>query len=242
MSRRRLLLAATAALAVIAPLFAGVVVTHHAEQRISRVAACRLAPVGHVSATLDSSLAPVKLLGGSIGDVDIHAGQLERQGTSMDLDAHLRQVTTSGASQGGDATVTIPYAQLVKRLPTVGSGTPWTAGTDGTGLTFTGTTGTLGIPVTVHADITLGANTLIVTPTEVTVLGRTVPVDALPGEAMDKSTAQRLKPREVPLTALPSGVRATGAKATSEGLAVHLALTADATRKAAKAASGCAAA
>ncbi|MEU1408174.1 DUF2993 domain-containing protein [Streptomyces sp. NPDC005728] len=240
MSRRRLLLAATAALTVIAPLTAGALVTHRAEQRISRVAACRLAPVGDVSATLDSSLAPVKMLGGSIGDVDIHAGELKRQGTSMELDAHLRQVTTSGAIQGGAATVTVPYAQLAKRLPDAGSGTPWTPGIDGTGLTFTGTAGSLGLPVTVHTDLRLDANTLVVTPTEVTVLGSTFPVGDLPGRATDTALAQRLKPRTVPLTALPSGVRATSAEATEDGLALHLALTATATRHQVRTTNGCA--
>lgn len=239
MNRRRILLAATAAVMVMAPLAGSVVVTHRAEQRISHAAACRLAPVGQVSATLDSPLASVTMLRGSVGDVELHASELERQGTSMDLDAHLRQVTTSGAIHGGNATVTIPYAQLAKRIPSPSSGTAWTPGTDGTGLTLTGTARTLGLPVTVHTHIALRANTLVVTPAELTVLGRTLPVSTLLSSTRDTSLAERLKPRTIPLSALPSGVRATGAQATEDGLVLRLELTPGAVRTHSKASSGC---
>ncbi|MEU6369337.1 DUF2993 domain-containing protein [Streptomyces sp. NPDC046931] len=240
MSRRRLLLAATAAVVVIAPLTGSVVVTDRAKQRISRAAACRLAPVGHVSAALDSPLASVNLLRGSVGDVDIHANGLERHGMSMALDAHLRQVTTSGATHGGDATLTIPYTELARRLPGNGTGdTSWTPGTDGRGLTLTGTAGSLGVPVTVHTDITLKAGRLLVTPTELTALGRTLPLDALPGAADGTALAQRLKPRTIPLPDFPSGVRATSAQAGEDGLTLRLDLTPGVTRTHAKATSGC---
>ncbi|MGV9247840.1 LmeA family phospholipid-binding protein [Streptomyces sp. NPDC003710] len=242
MNRRRLLLAVTTAVVVIAPLTGSVVVTDRAEQRISRAAACRLAPVGHVSATLDSPLASVNLLRGSVGDVDIHASGLKRRGMSMALDAHLRQVTTSGATHGGDATLTIPYAELAKRLPGDGSsGTSWAPGTDGKGLTLTANAGSLGVPVTVHTDIALEAGNLVVTPTELTALGRTLPLDALPGAADGTPLAQRLKPRTIPLPALPSGVRATSAQAGEDGLALRLDLTPGVTRSHAKATDDCAA-
>ncbi|MGR6974942.1 LmeA family phospholipid-binding protein [Streptomyces cynarae] len=236
MSRRRLLLAISAALALMAPLAGNAVLTHRAEQRISQAAACRLAPVGKVSATLDSPLAAARMLRGSIGDVDLHADGLRRSGMALHLDAHLRGVTTDGATHGGSATVTIPYTQLASRLPRPNSGTPWTPGTDGRGLVLTGTIGTPGVPVTVHTSIAVHADTLVVTPTALTVLGRTLPVAALSNDVGDTSPARPLKPRSIRFPALPSGVRVTGAHATADGLTLRLRLAdgVDGTRPAAK--------
>ncbi|MFF4213207.1 LmeA family phospholipid-binding protein [Streptomyces sp. NPDC001796] len=241
MSRRRLLLVTSAAFAVMAPLAGNAVLTHRAEQRIDRVAACRLAPVAQVSATLDSPLAAVNMLGGSVGDVDLQADGLRRNGMALHLDAHLRQVTTGGATHGGSATVTIPYPQLTKRLPHPDSGPPWTPGTDGTGLILTGTAGTLGVPVTVHTDIAVHAGTLVVTPTELTVLGRTLPVATVRDDVRDTSLAERLKPRVIRFPTLPTGVRLTGARAADDGLALHLHLASGAAGTRPKAEGACAA-
>ncbi|MFF3907893.1 LmeA family phospholipid-binding protein [Streptomyces sp. NPDC001848] len=241
MSRRRLLLATSAAFTVVALMAGNAVLTHRAEQRIDHIAACRLAPVAHVSATLDSPLAAVNMLGGSVGDVDLRADGLRRNGTALHLDAHLRQVTTGGATHGGSATVTIPYTQLAKRLPQPGSGPPWTPGTDGTGLILTGAAGTPGVPVTVHTDIAVHTGTLVVTPTELTVLGRTVPVATVRGNLPGTSLAQRLKPRVIRFPALPTGVFLTGARAAADGLALHLHLAAGAAGTPSKAERTCAA-
>ncbi|MFI1168891.1 LmeA family phospholipid-binding protein [Streptomyces sp. NPDC020801] len=248
MNRRHLVIAVSAAVLVAATSLTGsVALTHRAEQRIADAAACRLAPVGDVSATLDNPLAAVTMLRGAVGDVDVHAEHLRRGGMSMALDAHLRGVRTDGATHGGSATVTVPYSQLAKRLDRK-SGNAWTLGTDGRGLTLTGVAGPLGVPVTVHTDMALRARALVVTPTEVTILGRTVALNALPGSTADTALAQRLKPRSFALPALPSGVRPTVARAGASGLTVHLALpsatagtTASATAAHAEAAGRCAA-
>ncbi|POX52847.1 LmeA family phospholipid-binding protein [Streptomyces sp. Ru72] len=241
MSRRRLLLAISVALTVLAPLSANAVLTHRVEQRIERVAACRLAPVAQVGATLDSPVAAVTMLGGSVGDVDLRADGLRRDGMALHLDAHLRQVTTGGAVHGGSATVTIPYPQLAKRLPHPDSGPARTPGTDGTGLILTVTAGTLGVPVTVHTDIAAHAGTLLVTPTELTVLGRTLPVATVRDNVRDTSLAERLKPHVLRFPALPVGVRLTGARAADDGLALHLHLAAGAAGTRPKAEGTCAA-
>ncbi|MFI1538231.1 DUF2993 domain-containing protein [Streptomyces anandii] len=226
--RRPRLLVAVSAIAVVTASLAGAdaLVTHRAEQRISRAVACRLAPVGDVDAALDSPLAAVRLLNGGVGDVDVRAEHLERQGMSMSLRAHLRGVRTDGTTRGGDAAVTVPYDQLAGRLARADrtGATDWKLGGDGKGLTLTAAAGPLGLPVTVHAGVAIRSGSLVVTPTAATFLGRTVPVDALPAGAGDSAAAERLKPRSYPLSGLPAGVRATGAHAGDSGLTVRLAL------------------
>ncbi|MFI5980104.1 LmeA family phospholipid-binding protein [Streptomyces sp. NPDC051555] len=200
-------------------------VEHIARQRIEQAAACRLSPAGTVTADLLDPLAGLRSLTGDLGTVRVEARRVRHADTEMDVRADLRDVTTDGATSGGTATASVPYAALQKRLADAAPG--MTVGGDGNGLTLTGRAGTgaLSLPVTVHAGVTATADSLTVTPTTVTVLGRTMPIDALAGLPGASAFTGELAPRTVPVGELPDGARLTGARADASGLAVSLSLS-----------------
>ncbi|UXY31715.1 DUF2993 domain-containing protein [Streptomyces sp. HUAS TT20] len=243
MNRRRktiIALAGAAAVAV-AVCATNLVVEHQAEQRVAEVASCRLKPRGPVQADLTTPLAGLRALGGDVGDVDVHAEGVRRQDVVMDVAVSLKGVTTDGASDGGTADATIGYDQLDRHMGSLGDGlTP--GGRDGD-LTLSGSVGSLGLPVTVVAKLSTRTNAVTITPTTVTVLGRSVPVDdltALPAAARLKN---ELKPRTVAVTGLPRGVALTSAHAGDDGLVLDFSIarrTAQGTSNRSKA--GCAAA
>ncbi|MEY9962691.1 hypothetical protein ABIA33_000717 [Streptacidiphilus sp. MAP12-16] len=222
---RRIPLVITLSLAATGVVAAGVTdvaVGHTAQQRIVQAATCRLHPTGPVTAQLTDTLAGLQVLTGKLGTVHITADGVHRGGTDMNVNAVLYNVTTHGATDGGTVTATIPYNALQQRL---GSAAAFmTVGTDGTGLTLTGTVGNLGLPVTVDTSISTTANSLTITPTSVVLLGQAIPVSALSSIPGGSSMAGSLKPHTVTLPGLPAGARLTSARPDSTGLSIQLSI------------------
>ncbi|MFE2303396.1 hypothetical protein ACFXAW_34965 [Streptomyces sp. NPDC059445] len=195
-------------------------VEHKVRGRVAETAACRLGTTKGVRVDLDDTLAGLKALTGTVGAVHVSAEGVRRQGTDMDVDAHLRDVSTGGATSGGTATATIAYAALDHTAGLRGgAGTEGLkTGTDGTRLTLTGSAGATGLPVTVATTLSTTSHGLTITPKSVLVLGREVPVSelsALPGAG---GLAARLKPRTVEIKELPRGTALVGAHAEGAGL------------------------
>lgn len=224
MRRRRTSLLLTAALVATTAAAAAVTdatVAHAAGQRIARAAACRLKPSGRVDAGLDSALGGLTALTGSLGGVHIDATGVQRDHSDFDLHVALDNVTTSGSYSSGTATATVPFGSLQQRLGSGHSG--MTVGSDGSGLTLTGTAGQFGLPVVVHTALTTSADSLTVTPTTVTVMGRDVPVSTLESFSGTSSLTGRLAPHTVDLS-LPPGAGLRSARAGSAGLVLVVAL------------------
>lgn len=230
--RTPLLVTAGIATALAAALgITDVVVAGSAQDRIARAAGCRLEASGPVSAELTGTFAGLRALTGEVGSLHLAAQGVHRADTEMSVEADLYDVTRDGAVGGGRATATIPYSSLQKRLAdSARSGEEDSAdsavadmkvGGDANGLTLTGTVGRLGLPVTVRASTSTTANSLTITPTTVTVLGREVPIASLSGLPGAADLAERLAPRTVDVGDLPDGVRLTGSRPTSAGLTLN---------------------
>ncbi|MGW6358554.1 hypothetical protein ACWFR5_26115 [Streptomyces sp. NPDC055092] len=186
---------------VTATAVADVSVVRTAQQHVTRTVTCRLHPTGPVTADLTDTFAGLQVLGGDLGTVHITADGIHAAGTDMNVEAVLHHVTTHGATDGGSATATI--------------------GTDGSGLTLTGTLGSLGLPLTVHTAVTTTADSFTITPTTVSLLGRATPVGdlaSLPGAG----PAPSLKARTVRLPDLPAHARLTAAHPNAGGLVLQL--------------------
>jgi hypothetical protein len=202
---------------------ANLLLAHTARRRIAHAAMCSLRPTGPVEASLSGSLAGLRLLTGQVGSVHIEAQDVRRDGLELSVAADLHRVSTKGTTSGGTATATISYRELGKRL---GSGVAGLRpGADGHGgLLLTGTLAGIPLPVTVHTKITTGTDRLTVAPTDVTVLGRVIPMSELTGSQGNPALAAKLAPRTVKAPRLPTGVTLTGARAGDDGLGLTLAL------------------
>lgn len=224
--RRRTRLLITAGVAATAIAVTGVgdlLLEHTARQRIVDAATCRLRPTGQVSARLTGTLAGLRLLTGKVGTIHINARDVQRDGTRLTVSADLHDVTIRGATSGGSATATLGYGELRKRLGSAAGGLA--PGSDGAGrLVLRGRLGGIPLPVTVRTRLTATADSVTVTPADVTVLGRVFPVDRLAAVPATAGLAERLAPRTVTLPALPRGVRLTSARAGESGLTLTLAL------------------
>lgn len=203
-----------------------VVVARSAQDRIARAAGCRLEANGPVSAELTGTFAGLRALTGEVGSLHLAAQGVHRADTEMSVEADLHDVTRDGAVGGGRATATIPYSSLQERLADsaqAGDEDPaagMKVGGDAKGLTLTGTVGRLGLPVTVRSSTSTTANSLTITPTTVTVLGREMSIASLSGLPGAGDLAERLAPRTVNVGDLPDGVRLTGSRPTSAGLSL----------------------
>ncbi|MFD3326928.1 LmeA family phospholipid-binding protein [Streptomyces sp. NPDC058701] len=219
-------LAATAVAATATDL----VVRDRVEERVVSAASCRLHATGAVTAELDSTFAGLRALAGSVGTVRVKAEGVRRQGTDVNVEAVLKDVTRDGAGAGGTAEATVPYSALRERLggEAGGAAAGMTVGSDGRNLVLSGSAGDLGLPVTVKTTLSTTPDTLTVTPASIGVFGRDIPVDrvsSLPGAS---AFADRLAPRTVRLDDLPAGVALTGARAGGSGLVLSFALTGEA--------------
>jgi hypothetical protein len=215
----------TTGLAATALIVAGVTdltVENGARQRVVGAATCRLHPAGPVTAELTDTFAGLQVLGGDLGTVHVTADGVQQGGTTMNIDAVLHNVTTGGATDGGTATATVPYPALQQRLGPALAG--MTVGTDGTGLTLSGPVGSLGLPVTVETSVTTTANSLVVTPTGVVLLGQTVPVGALSSFPGGAGLAAGMKPHTVALPNLPVAAQVVGARPGATGLSLLLSI------------------
>ncbi|MEW1863980.1 LmeA family phospholipid-binding protein [Streptomyces sp. NPDC088194] len=237
--RRKPLIVATAVVAGLAVLAtaADLVLAHTARERIARAAGCKLKPTGPVSADLSGSLAGLRLLTGDVGTVHIRAEDVRRDGMDLSVAADLHEVTTKGTMSGGTATATISYDELGKRLNRKAAGLRPESDGHG-GLVLTGTLVGIPLPVTVHTSISTSKDAITVTPTDVDVLGRTLPVSQMTGGQGGSALAAKLAPRTVKAPSLPPGVALTGARTDSHGLGLTLALPASVSSGASK---GCAA-
>ncbi|MFG2603455.1 LmeA family phospholipid-binding protein [Streptomyces sp. NPDC048514] len=211
----RVLLALAAALAGLV-CATDLLVEHRTERRVVARAVHRLRPHGPVHADLTTPFAGLRTLGGDVGDVEVDAEDVHRQHTVMDVSVRLEDVTTKGASAGGTGTATIGYDQVTRRLGALGDGL--TAGGRDGDLILGGSVGRLGLPVTVRAGLSTTSDTFTVTPTTVSVLGRSVAVDDLGGLPAAPELRDRLRARTVPVTGLPHGVALTSAHAAPDGL------------------------
>jgi hypothetical protein len=126
---------------------------------------------------------------------------------------------------GGTATATISYDELGKRLNRKAAGLRPASDGHG-GLVLTGTLVGIPLPVTVHTTIATSADTVTVTPTDVEVLGRDIPVSRMTGSQGGSALAAKLAPRTVNAPRLPAGVRLAGARTGADGLGLSLALPA----------------
>ncbi|WP_327256866.1 LmeA family phospholipid-binding protein [Streptomyces sp. NBC_01244] len=228
--RTPVLIAAGTAIALVGVFAADVAVEHSAQDRIARAAGCRLQARGPVTAELSGAFAGLRALTGQVDSVHLAAEGVRRADTDMDMDikADLYDVTRDGGISGGQATATIPYEALQKRLAdseeAAAGADGLTVGGDAKGLTLTGTVGGLGLPVTVHASTSATAAGLTITPTTVTVLGRELPIATVSGLPGAAGLAERLAPRTVDVGDLPEGVSLTGARTTGAGLSLDASL------------------
>ncbi|MFF3208079.1 MULTISPECIES: DUF2993 domain-containing protein [unclassified Streptomyces] len=222
--RRRALIAATTAASLVAVLTGvDLFVERKVEDKIAELAKCRLGDASSVSAQLGDAFAGLKAVTGSIGTVQIDAGRVRREDLDMTVHASLYGVSADGGATSGTASATVSYAQLGKRL----DGDAGTArlGSDGTHLTLTATVGDLGVPVTVLMDLSTTSQSVTMTPTTVSLLGRDMPissVSALPGAA---AMTDKLKPRTIDIDKLPAGTRLTGARPNADGLSLEFSLS-----------------
>ncbi|MEU6775155.1 hypothetical protein [Streptomyces sp. NPDC046759] len=222
--KTRLILAATAATLALLTGATDLFVEHRTEERVVAQAARRLKPDGAVHADLTTPLAGLRTLGGEVGDVEVNAKGVHRQHAVLDVTVRLKDVTTNGDSAGGTATALVGYDQVTRRLGATGNGL--TAGGRDGDLILAGTVGRLGLPVTVRATLSTTAHALTVTPTTVSVLGRSVAVDDLAGLPATSGLRDELKPRTVAVTALPHGVALTSAHAGGAGLVLGFSIAA----------------
>lgn len=222
--------AACLAAVAVAATATDVVVRGRVEERVVSAASCRLHATGAVTAELDSAFAGLRALTGSVGTVRVKAEGVRRQGTDMDVEAVLRDVTRDGAGAGGTARATVPYSGLQDRLGAEGGGAAagMTVGSDGQNLILSGSAGDLGLPVTVKTTLSTTADSLTVTPATIGVFGRDIPVDRVSSLPVASGFADQLAPRTVRIDDLPAGARLTGAHAGGSGLVLSFALTGEA--------------
>ncbi|MFI0960370.1 hypothetical protein ACH4S8_02950 [Streptomyces sp. NPDC021080] len=240
--RRRYAVTAIGLTAVVAAaVTTDLVVEHKVRGRVAENAECRLGATKGVRVDLDDTLAGLKALTGTVGAVHVSAEGVRRQGTDMDVDVHLRDVSTGGATSGGTATATIAYDALdrsagVRGGAGAGAGELKT-GTDGTRLTLTGAAGASGLPVTVVTRLSTTSHSLTITPASVRVLGREVPVSALSALPGAGGLAAKLEPRTIDIQKLPRGAALVGAHAEPAGLVLDFKVAATGARQAARTAS-----
>ncbi|MEU4090493.1 LmeA family phospholipid-binding protein [Streptomyces aureus] len=234
--RRRLVVTAISLTAVAAAATAtDLVVEHRVAGRVADTARCRLGATKGVQVDLDDTLAGLKALTGTVGAVHVSAEGVRRQGTDMDVDVRLRDVSTGGATSGGTATATIAYDALDRSAGVRGGSDGLKTGTDGTRLTLTGAAGAAGLPVTVVTTLSTTAHSLTITPASVRVLGRDVPVSTLSALPGSGGLAAKLKPRTIDIRKLPRGTRLVGAHAEPAGLVLDFEVAATGARTAVRA-------
>ncbi|WP_030343562.1 LmeA family phospholipid-binding protein [Streptomyces sp. NRRL S-1022] len=219
-----LVLAVTAAVTALLTSATDLLAEHRAEERIVARATRGLRPDGPVHADLTTPFAGLRTLGGEVGDVEVSAEGVHRQHASMDVTVRLDDVTTDGDSAGGTATAVVGYDQVTRRLGTSGNGLR--AGGRAGDLILTGSAGRLGLPVTVRATLSTTPHALTITPTTVSILGRSVAVTDLAGLPGASALREELTPRTVPVGALPHGVALTSAQAADDGLVLGFSIPA----------------
>ncbi|MFJ4525639.1 LmeA family phospholipid-binding protein [Streptomyces sp. NPDC088810] len=222
--KTRLILAVTAATLAALTSATDLLAEHRAKERIVAQAARRLKPDGPVHADLTTPLAGLRTLGGEVGDVDVTAEGVHRQDAVLDVTIRLKDVTTNGYSAGGTATAMVGYDQVTRRLGATGNGLR--AGGKAGDLILTGSVGRLGLPVTVRATLSTTTHAITITPTTVSILGRSAAVDDLAELPAASALHDELTPRTVTVSALPHGVALTSAHAAGDGLALGFSIAA----------------
>ncbi|GGN49495.1 hypothetical protein GCM10011579_003230 [Streptomyces albiflavescens] len=222
-NKTRILAAITATLAALV-CATDLLVEHRTEGRIAAQASRRLKPEGPVHADLTTPIAGLRTLGGEVGDIEVSAKGVRRQHAVMDVTVRLKDVTTDGNSAGGTGTATVGYDQVTRRLDSLGDGL--TAGGQDGDLILRGSVGPLGLPVSVRAKVSTTSDAFTITPTTVSVLGRSMAVDDLAALPAASELRNELEPRTVPVTGLPRGVALTSAHATDNGLVLAFSIAA----------------
>ncbi|MFI9248698.1 LmeA family phospholipid-binding protein [Streptomyces sp. NPDC053069] len=200
-------------------------IEHRTEERIAARAATWLKPDGPVHADLTTPLSGLRTLAGDVGDIEVSAKGVRRQHTVMDVSVRLKDVTTGGDSAGGSGTATVGYDQVTRHLGALGADGVTAGGQDGA-LLLSGNIARLGLPVAVRAEVSTTADALTVTPTTVSVLGRSVAVDDLAARSGASGLRDELAPRTLAVTGLPRGVALTSAHATDHGLVLAFSIAA----------------
>jgi hypothetical protein len=222
--KTRLVLAATTATLALVTGATDLWAEHRTEERVVAQAERRLKPDGPVHADLTTPLAGLRVLGGEVGDVEVRAKGVHRQHAVVDVTVRLKDVTTNGDSAGGTATAVVGYDQVTRRLGAPGNAL--TAGGEDGDLILAGSVGRLGLPVTVRTTLSTTAHAFTITPTTVSVLGRSVAVDDLAELPATSGLRDELGPRTVTVTALPPGVALTSAHAADDGLVLGFSIAA----------------
>ncbi|MEU9444325.1 LmeA family phospholipid-binding protein [Streptomyces sp. NPDC048304] len=199
-------------------------IEHRTEERLAARASRRLKADGPVHADLTTPLARLRILGGDVGDVESSAKGVRRQHAVPDVTVRLKDVMTNGDSAGGTGTATVACEQVTRRLDALGNGL--TAGGQDGDLVLHGSVGRLGLPVTVRAALSTTAHALTITPTRVSVLGRSVPVGDLAGLPATAGLRDEPEPTTVPFIGLPRGISLTSAHTTDDGLALGFSIAA----------------
>jgi hypothetical protein len=172
-----------------------------------------------------TSLAGLRTLAGDVGDIEVSARGVRRGHNVLDVSLRLKDVTTGGAGAGGTGTATVGYDQVTRCLGGLGDDGLTAGGQDGA-LFLSGSVGRLGLPVVVRAGVSTTAAALTITPTTVTVLGRSVAVGDLAARPGAAGLRDELAPRTLPVTGLPRGVALTSAHVTDHGLVLAFSIAA----------------
>ncbi|MEU0008280.1 LmeA family phospholipid-binding protein [Streptomyces sp. NPDC006314] len=222
--KTRFILATTAATLALLTSATDLLAEHRAQERIAARAARRLKPDGPVNADLTTPLAGLRTLAGEVGDVEVSAEGVHRQHAVLDLTIRLKDVTTNGRSAGGTATATVGYDQVTRRLGAMGNG--MTASGQAGDLIIEGSIGRLGLPVAVRATLSTTRHAFTITPTTVSILGRSVAVHDLTELPATSTLRDELTPRTVAITTLPHGVTLTSAHTARDGLVLDFSIAA----------------
>jgi LmeA-like phospholipid-binding len=207
-----------AVIAVVAIVVVGVgdrVLRAAAEKRLARQTTCRLRSVDS-SVSIGGPLLLPQIVRGRYSHVVVDSTGVPEAGGPVDLTADLHDVRQVGNNQlhagHGLITVTVPFA-------TVGAQAgPGIEATESDGeLAFDAVSGkAASYGATVFATVSLDHDTLVVTPTQVSVAGTPVPLAK--AKRIAARTGQSLAPHRTPLPRSLTSLGLTSATATDRGI------------------------
>ncbi|MGW6263469.1 LmeA family phospholipid-binding protein [Streptomyces sp. NPDC055085] len=219
-NRRAVLAGAVLCLTGIVVFVGNTTLETRTEERVAAVARCRLQPSGKVTASLAGPFAGIRALSGHVDSVTIHATEVRRHDMDLDVEAAVQDIDSDGTSGKGSVAVVAPYSQLAARFARQKDARSLTVGRDAQGLILS-TTSEQGMPIKVHSSLQATDNSITVTPVDVTVFGRSIPVEKLSSFTTSKMTDE-LKPRTVKIADLPAGSQITAVDAAPQGLRLKI--------------------
>ncbi|MBI5160976.1 MAG: DUF2993 domain-containing protein [Micrococcales bacterium] len=203
-----------------------------ARDRVSSVASTALAdrlgvPENRVDVALGPALVLPQLLSGRIDRVDVSASRLPVQGVTATFDGTLRGAALDGsAARSLTGTVTIPGSQLSVLAAQADGPKVDRIRADAPNLVADATASAFGVrvPVSVTLRPSAAAGAVVLTPTAVTVAGRTIDATALRSAPLSGVARTYLQPTRVCVAdTLPSGLDLRSAKVVGPDLVLGLA-------------------